>query len=336
MACASKLVPRHPGRVQNTSISRNRVECGNVCLASPCPRTFPFDAPFVSLLVARRLRWCDMKLVDGSLSIRYGKLWHLPHQRAKHAQNGRTCSSATRAWNVLVNTMKSSIPDCRLDTAIWNFTATQHFACFQRQLHSLCVSHQHCTLHGLRGGGATDHWLQYRDVPQLRRRGRWTSEQRLVKGTFKKGRFYFIKTCSPKKLQTVSVLSESSPRFFAEQAHGESRHRPLQPPRCNGKSGGVYSVLRGGVEQRSFAHTVSPLGALPLPLSDVGRKQRTSRRRTRYEHRLTGMDMSSHANGSRGSLASVHSHKPANPSRVSAWCSRHCMCSFSGPSRTFF
>ena len=70
--------------------------------------------------------------------------------------------------------MKSSIPDHRLDTAIWRFTPAQHFACFQRQLRSLGVSHQHYTLHGLAG-----HWLQYRGLPQLRRRGRWTSERTL-------------------------------------------------------------------------------------------------------------------------------------------------------------
>ena len=62
----------------------------------------------------------------------------------------------------LVNTMKSSVSDHRLDTAIWKFTAAQHFVCFQRQLRSLGVSHHHYTLHGLRGGGASDHWLQYR------------------------------------------------------------------------------------------------------------------------------------------------------------------------------
>ena len=68
-----------------------------------------------------------------------------------------------------------------------------------------------------------------------------------VKDPFKKGRFYLIKTSSPKKLQTVLVLSQSS-----------------QPPRCNGKGRGVQSLLHSGVEQRSFAHTVSLLGALPL------------------------------------------------------------------------
>ena len=47
-----RMVPRHPSWVQNTSVSRDRVECGNVCLASQCPRTFLFNTPFVSLFVS--------------------------------------------------------------------------------------------------------------------------------------------------------------------------------------------------------------------------------------------------------------------------------------------
>ena len=95
----------------------------------------------------------------------------------------------------------------------------------------------------------------------------------------------------------LRALAEHAPRFIAEEDYRESRHQPLQPPRCNGKGRGVHSLLRSGVEQRSFAHTVLPLGALPLPLSDVGRKQRPSRPRTRYEHRPLGRTKSSHAYG---------------------------------------
>ncbi len=44
--------------------------------------------------------------------------------------------------------------------------------------------------------------LQHRDLPLLRRRGRWTSEWTL--GRNKNGRFHLIKTSSPQNLRTVS------------------------------------------------------------------------------------------------------------------------------------
>ena len=74
------------------------------------------------------------------------------------------------------------------------------------------------------------------------------------------------------------LSAELAPRLFAEQDCGESRHQPLQPPRLQRKGRGVHFILRSGVDQRTFAHTVSPFQALPSPLSG------TSRQRARYEH----------------------------------------------------
>ena len=75
----------------------------------------------------------------------------------------------------------------------------------------------------------------------------------------------------PKNADRLRAPTELALLLFTEQDY-KTRHQPLQPPRCNGKGRRVHSVLRSDVEQRSFAHTVSPLGALLLPLSDVGRK----------------------------------------------------------------
>ena len=100
-----------------------------------------------------------------------------------------------------------------------------------------------------------------------------------------------VSTSSKPGLQRPSQCSRRArASFFVEQDYEGFHHQPPQPPRCNGMGRGVHSVLRGGVEQRRFAHTVSPLGALPLSLSDVGRKQSASRRRTRYRPRNTWMD----------------------------------------------
>ena len=88
------------------------------------------------------------------------------------------------------------------------------------------------------------------------------------------------------------MLSQSSCLVSLQNNITEkSRLQPLQPPGCNRKGRGVHSSLRSGVEQRSSAYTFWPLGASPLPLSDVGRNKRsTSRRRTRHGHGHTGMD----------------------------------------------
>ena len=123
---------------------------------------------------ARQLRWCDVRNVDGSLSTRYEKVCGMVHIR--ETKTRRRTGHATQQHELLecseicqlFNTMKSSLPVHNLDTPIGRFAVAQHFAYFQRQLRSLGVSHQHHTLHGLGGGGATDHGL---------RRGRWTSER---------------------------------------------------------------------------------------------------------------------------------------------------------------
>ena len=75
----------------------------------------------------------------------------------------------------------------------------------------------------------------------------------------------------------LRALAKLAPLLFPEQDCRGSLLQPLQPPHCNGKGTGVHSVLHSGVEQRSFARTVWPLGALPLPLSDVERKTRSKR-----------------------------------------------------------
>ena len=116
----------------------------------------------------KHLRWCDVQTFDVSLPTRYEKKFLASPTSAKmagHASQQHVLLECPAICQ-LVNTMKSSVPDHRLATAIWKFTATQYFAYCQRQLWSLGVSHQHYTLHGLGGGGATDHWLHYRDVPQ--------------------------------------------------------------------------------------------------------------------------------------------------------------------------
>ena len=132
-----------------------------------------FDAPFVSLFVTpsrgQAASWCDVQTFDGSLSTRYQRVHGIVHikepktrRMTGHAAQQHVLLECPGTCQLIYN-MKASILDHKLDTAIWRLTPAQHFANFQRQLRSLGVLHQHYTLHGLSGGGATDHWLQYRD-----------------------------------------------------------------------------------------------------------------------------------------------------------------------------
>ena len=60
-----------------------------------------------------------MKIVDGSLSTRYEKfMTSCTSENPKRAEWQAVQLSNTCFWNVLVNTMKSSIPDHGLQTAI--------------------------------------------------------------------------------------------------------------------------------------------------------------------------------------------------------------------------
>ena len=146
-----------------------------------------------------------------------------------------------------VSAMKSSIPVHRRGVAIWRVSAAQHNAHFQRHLRNLGVPHQHYTLHELRGGGATDHWLQYRDLHSCDA-GVSGPLKGPLKDTFKKAHFDFIKTGSPKQWQTGS-------RALAELASFLCRTRlqslPLAPTATTLQRKGQSSSLRSAQRRRA-------------------------------------------------------------------------------------
>ena len=210
VAYASQLVPRHPHRLQNTSVSRNRVEYSDVSLALQCPRTFLL--PFHCLSrpsEARRFPWCHVETLDGSLSTHHEEACGIVNIRnpETHRIAGRAAQQHVSLHcpenSQLVNTMLSSFPDHGLDAAIWTFIAAQHCAYVRRQLRNFGVSLQLYTLHGQRGGRTTDRWLQYRDLP----------------------------SALHKVADRLCALAEFAPQFSAKQLQKESRHHPLQPPR---------------------------------------------------------------------------------------------------------
>ena len=169
----------------------------------------------------------------------------------KNVASSTSESSATRAfglsWNLSAGQFNES-PQFLVTDQIQEFG-------HQRQLHSLGVSHQRYTLHGLRRSGAADRWLQYRDLPQLRRVGCWTSGKTL-NDRFKKERFQSTETVSPKKLQTVSVLSQSS-RLVSWQS--KTTESPTTSP-CS------HHVTTKRVEEFTpFCAAASSNRALPAP-----------------------------------------------------------------------
>ena len=88
--------------------------------------------------------------------------------------------------------------------------------------------------------------------------------QRPSNDTFKKARSNFTTTGSPQKLQIVSVLSQSSRLVSLQNKTTESPTTSAYNHHvAREKIRGVHSVLRSSVDQRSVAHTISPLGELP-------------------------------------------------------------------------
>ena len=111
------------------------------------------------------------------------------------------------------------------------------------------------------------------------------------KDTFKKRRFYISKTSSPEKLQTVSVLSQSSRLFSWQNKTSQSRAT---------SSYSHHVALERVEEFTPFCAAASSSGALPTPscLSEYHfyhlvtwrRRHEHCRHSTQYEPRHTGMD----------------------------------------------
>lgn len=66
------------------------------------------------------------------------------------------------------------VPPAARSQPLWLGTPAQHLTCWHKGLAALGIADSALVPAGLRGGGATEHYLQNRDVFELRRRGRWT------------------------------------------------------------------------------------------------------------------------------------------------------------------
>ena len=225
---------------------------------------------------ARQLRWCDVNIVDGSLSTRHEKsLWHIvlikePKTRrmAGHAAQQHVLLECPGICQ-LVRTMKSSIPDHRLDCS------NLEIHCCSKPRLFRATTPQHwrvtSTLHAPR---TTRRW-SYRSVASISRFTA-TATQRVggpLKGPLKDARSFPLhqNQLSREVADRLSALAELVVLFFAEQDYEESRHQPLQPPRCNGERVEEFTP---------FYAAASSNGALPTP----------SRLSERYLHHLVTWD----------------------------------------------
>ena len=195
--------------MQNTSV--NRVECGDASLASQRPRTFPLThvtRKFVASSTSENQKRAEWQVMQLSNTCFWNVLESLNWSIPRNPQFLITYSIQQFGHSLLLNTSPvTTTPQPRRVTSVY-------------------------TLHGLRGGGASDHWLQsISRLTHLRRRDRWTSE-RTFERYVQQGTFLLHLTGSPKKLQTVSVLSLSSRLVsLQDKTADESRHQSPQPPR---------------------------------------------------------------------------------------------------------
>ena len=136
------------------------------------------------------------------------------HKRGVPRDDGATPEDELRreasSMAKFINTLKFAISGHRLDSAIWTFIATEHL---QRQLRSLGVSHQRYTLHRVEQPITGFSIATYQN---------YDAGVDGSNDTSKKKGIYSIQTCSPKKLQTFSVLSQRSPLVSLQNKTTES------------------------------------------------------------------------------------------------------------------
>eukprot|EP00971_Amphidinium_carterae_P344779 6485382-Amphidinium_carterae.1 len=114
------------------------------------------------------------KLVQGLVCIERPKLrTGLHRNNVQFVTVEDTTLAAFLAWLVadLVPADKAEL--------IWPEGPVQFLVLWKWALHKLGLHDMHFVPSGLRGGGATHHYLIHQDLPRLRRRGRWQAERTL-------------------------------------------------------------------------------------------------------------------------------------------------------------
>ena len=131
------------------------------------------------------LRWDDLVLWDaveatrfpntfGFIRIRKPKTRRMSgHAPVQHVLVEDAGLASLLRWAV------STVPVAFRSRKVWGQPQTKMTAIFNACCSALGIAHLRLVPAGSRGGGATDAWIRTRDVPGIRRRGRWTSERTL-------------------------------------------------------------------------------------------------------------------------------------------------------------
>ena len=136
-----------------------------------------------------------------------------------------TVNAAPLFWNGagvanIIRRVLEVVPVPALSQPIWTLPPERHLPLFKQVLKRIGVQSLELTPAGLRGGGATDFWLRTRDVPALRRRGRWSNEKTLE--CYIQEGAYFLGTTSLPASARLNALVELAPVLLASA--------PLPPP----------------------------------------------------------------------------------------------------------
>ena len=182
----------------------------------------------------------------------------------------------------LINTMKASIPDHRLDTAIRKFTPAQHTPPISSDSSTALA----CYINITRSTGAEEVALRHCYGAEVIGFLKGPS-----KDTFKKARSHFTKNRLPTEIANrPSALVDLAHRFFAEKDFGRPRHRPCSHHVATEKVEESAPICAAASSNRALPTPSRLLEYYPYLSVTWDEKHRTRRRRTRYGQGHTGMD----------------------------------------------
>jgi len=102
----------------------------------------------------------------------------------------------------------SSVPAAARSQPLWMESAADHLRTWREGLRAIGATEHEWVPAGLRGGGATEHYLRHRDLFELRRRGRWTQLTTLDRYLQEGALLLSSRTVSDQYIQQLAALAE--------------------------------------------------------------------------------------------------------------------------------